>query len=57
MSTDIDISLSRYSDWAFTASVMVLVLALLLLAVELASSRARRVEQRELATVGAGVEP
>ena len=54
MSTDIDISLSRYSDWAFTASVMVLVLALLLLAVELASSRARRVEQRELATIGAG---
>ena len=37
MSTDIDLGLSRYSDWAFTASVVVLVLALLLLAVELAS--------------------
>ncbi len=56
MNTDIDIGLSRYSDWAFTASVVVLVLALLLLAVELASSRSRRVEERELvgaAPVGA----
>ena len=50
---DIDIGLSRYSDWAFTSSVVVLVVALLLLAVELAYSRARRVEQRE--TVSAGV--
>jgi len=46
----IDIGLARYSDWAFTASVVVLVLALMLLAVELASSRGRRVEQRELVT-------
>ncbi len=44
----IDIGLARYSDWAFTASVIVMVLALLMLAVELASSRGRRVEQREL---------
>jgi len=44
----IDIGLSRYSDWAFTASVVVLVLALLMLAVELSSSRGRRVEEREL---------
>ena len=49
----IDIGLARYSDWAFTASVVVLVLALVLLAVELASSRGRRVEAREL--VGAAV--
>ena len=48
----IDIGLARYSDWSFTASVVVLVLALLLLAVELASSRSRRVEQRELVAAG-----
>ena len=48
----IDIGLARYSDWAFTASVMVLVLALLMLAVELASSRGRRVEERELVPAG-----
>ena len=53
MNTDIDIGLSRYSDWAFTWSVIVLVLALLMLAVELASSRVRRVEERELVAAGA----
>ena len=53
MNTSIDIGLARYSDWAFTASVIVLVLALLLLSVELASSRARRVEARELVPAGA----
>lgn len=52
MNTDIDINLARYSDWAFTASVVVLVLALLLLAVELASSRGRKVETRELVAAG-----
>ena len=52
MNTHIDIGLSRYSDWAFTGSVVVLVLALMLLAVELASSRGRRVEQRELVAAG-----
>ncbi len=50
----IDIGLARYSDWAFTSSVIVLVAALLLLAVELASSRGRKVEARELVTT-AGV--
>ncbi|MGI9124270.1 MAG: c-type cytochrome biogenesis protein CcsB [Mycobacterium sp.] len=49
----IDIGLSRYSDWAFTGSILVLVLALMLLAVELASSRGRRVEERELVPAGA----
>jgi cytochrome c-type biogenesis protein CcsB len=44
----IDIGLARYSDWAFTSSVVVLVAALLLLAVELAYSRGRKVEGREL---------
>jgi cytochrome c-type biogenesis protein CcsB len=48
----IDIGLARYSDWAFTASVVVLVMALVLLAVELASSRGRRVEARELVAAG-----
>jgi cytochrome c-type biogenesis protein CcsB len=51
----VDIGLARYSDWAFTSSVVVLVAALLLLAVELAYSRGRKVEARDLvgATVGA----
>jgi cytochrome c-type biogenesis protein CcsB len=53
MNIDIDIGLARYSDWAFTTSVVVLVGALLLLAVELAYSRSRKVIEREL--VGAGV--
>jgi cytochrome c-type biogenesis protein CcsB len=48
----IDIGLARYSDWAFTASVVVLVMALMLLAVELASSRGLRAEKRELVTAG-----
>lgn len=48
----IDIGLARYSDWAFTASVVILVFALLLLAVELASSRSRRVAERELVAAG-----
>lgn len=52
MTTDIDINLARYSDWAFTASIVVQVLALLLLAVELASARSRQVEARELVAAG-----
>lgn len=60
-SDSIDIGLARFSDWAFTASLIVLVLALMLLAVELASSRGRRVEARELvsasASAGAGRAP
>jgi cytochrome c-type biogenesis protein CcsB len=51
--THIDIGLARYSDWAFTSSVVVLVLAMILLAVELAYSRSRTVEARELVTAGA----
>ena len=49
----IDIGLARYSDWAFTTSVVVLVGALLLLAVELAYSRGRKVDERELVAAGA----
>jgi len=48
----IDIGLARYSDWAFTSSVVILVGALLLLAVELAYSRGRKVEARELVAAG-----
>ena len=51
----VDIGLARFSDWAFTSSVVVLVAAMVLLAVELAYSRGRKVESAELvgATVGA----
>jgi cytochrome c-type biogenesis protein CcsB len=49
----IDIGLARYSDWAFTSSIVVLVAALLLLAVELAYSRGRKVDDRELVAAGA----
>src|SRR4029453_11628797 len=53
----VDIGLARYSDWAFTSSVVVLVAALLLLAVELAYSRVRRDERlREEQLVGAKVQ-
>ena len=37
----VHLGLARFSDWAFTSSVVVLVVALLLLAVELAYSRSR----------------
>jgi cytochrome c-type biogenesis protein CcsB len=48
----IDIGLARYSDWAFTSSVVLLVIALLLLAVELAYARSRKVADRELVAAG-----
>ena len=51
----IDIGLARYSDWAFTSSIVVLVAALLLLAVELAYSRGRKVDERELVAAGSSV--
>ena len=54
MSTTIDIELARYSDWAFTSSVLVLLAALLLFAVELAYSRGRKVESQELVSAGGG---
>lgn len=52
MNTTIDIGLAQYSDWAFTSSVLVLVVALLLLAVELADSRSRKAEARDLVSAG-----
>ncbi len=50
----VDLGLARYSDWAFTSSIVVLVVALLLLAVELAYSRSRKVTERELVAAGSG---
>ncbi|MEO6794540.1 MAG: c-type cytochrome biogenesis protein CcsB [Mycobacterium sp.] len=50
--THIDIGLARYSDWAFTSALIVLVLALLLLAVELAYSRVRTPAEAELVAAG-----
>jgi cytochrome c-type biogenesis protein CcsB len=54
MNSHIDIGLARYSDWAFTSSIVVLVIALLLLAVELAYSGSRKVDARELVGATAG---
>jgi cytochrome c-type biogenesis protein CcsB len=48
----VDIGLARYSDWAFTSTMVVLVVALVLLAVELAYSRGRRTDARELVSAG-----
>ncbi|MGV0624277.1 c-type cytochrome biogenesis protein CcsB [Mycolicibacter minnesotensis] len=48
----IDVGLARYSDWAFTSALIVLVIALLLLAVELAYSRTRALAESELVSVG-----
>lgn len=52
--THIDVGLARYSDWAYTSALVVLVLALVLLAVELAYAGSRRVDARERTLVGAG---
>ncbi|MCV7230321.1 c-type cytochrome biogenesis protein CcsB [Mycolicibacterium komossense] len=50
----VDVGLARYSDWAFTSTLVVLVVALVLLAVELAYSRGRRSDARELVAAGGG---
>ncbi|HTZ15309.1 MAG TPA: c-type cytochrome biogenesis protein CcsB [Mycobacterium sp.] len=52
----VDLGLARNSDWAFTSSVVVLVVALLLLAVELAYARSRRAD-RELVSAGSVAGP
>ncbi|OBH19807.1 MULTISPECIES: c-type cytochrome biogenesis protein CcsB [unclassified Mycobacterium] len=49
----VNIGLARYSDWAFTSAVVALVIALLLLAYELAYAGGRRVDQRERVLAGA----
>ena len=52
----VNIGLARLSDAAFTSTIVVLVLALLLLATELAYSRSRRVTERQLVGAGAPVD-
>jgi len=42
--THVNVGLARYSDWAFTSAVVALVVALLLLAFELAYVRGRKLE-------------
>lgn len=49
----VNIGLARYSDWAFTSAVVALVIALLLLAYELAYAGGRRVDRRERVLAGA----
>src|SRR5271166_3570318 len=51
--THINIGLARYSDWAFTSAVVALLVALLLLAFELAYVRGRKVVEHERVLAGA----
>jgi len=48
----VDVGLARYSDWAFTSAVVALVVALLLLAFELAYVGARRVDHSVAVSAG-----
>jgi len=48
----VNVALARYSDWAFTSAIVALVVALLLLAVELAYVGARRADRREAVLAG-----
>ena len=48
----VNIGLARYSDWAFTSALAALVVALLLLAFELASVGGRRADHRARALAG-----
>ncbi|MEZ0349428.1 c-type cytochrome biogenesis protein CcsB [Mycobacterium sp. pR1184] len=48
----VNITLARYSDWAFTSAVVALVVALLLLAFELAYVGSRRSDNRERVLAG-----
>ncbi|SON58983.1 Cytochrome c biogenesis protein CcsA [Mycobacterium simulans] len=50
--THINLGLARYSDWAFPSAVVALVVALLLLAVELAYVRGRKLVDREQVLAG-----
>ncbi|MBV6761543.1 c-type cytochrome biogenesis protein CcsB [Rhodococcus opacus] len=47
-------TLAQYSDWAFRSAFTVLVLALVLLIVQYASTRAQAVQDRELVSAGSG---
>ena len=48
----VNVGLARYSDWAFTSAIVALVIALLLLAFELAYVGGRRAEQRARVLAG-----
>jgi cytochrome c-type biogenesis protein CcsB len=48
----VNIGLARYSDWAFTSAVVALVIAMLLLAFELAYAGSRRADQRTKVLAG-----
>ncbi|MGA9677123.1 MAG: c-type cytochrome biogenesis protein CcsB, partial [Mycobacterium sp.] len=48
----VNISLARYSDWAFTSAVVALVVAMLLLAFELAYAGGRRADTRARVLAG-----
>ena len=50
----VNIGLARYSDWAFTSAVVALVVALLLLAFELAYVGGRRADNRARVPAGRG---
>jgi cytochrome c-type biogenesis protein CcsB len=50
-------TLAQYSDWAFRSAFTVLVLALVLLIVQYASTRAQAVQDRELVSAGSGTRP
>ncbi|MEV0948052.1 c-type cytochrome biogenesis protein CcsB [Rhodococcus sp. NPDC049939] len=47
-------TLAQYSDWAFQSSFAVLLLALILLIVQYASTRAHAVQEKELVSAGVG---
>ncbi|OBK25069.1 c-type cytochrome biogenesis protein CcsB [Mycobacterium asiaticum] len=51
----VNIGLARYSDWAFTSAVVALVVALLLLACELAYVRTRKLEPAAVGSRGGAV--
>ncbi|MBA0045943.1 c-type cytochrome biogenesis protein CcsB [Mycobacteroides sp. LB1] len=54
-STDIDVNLARFSDYAFTSAIVVMVGALVLLAIELAYRQSSKTAQRELVSSGGEV--
>ncbi|OHT88618.1 c-type cytochrome biogenesis protein CcsB [Mycobacteroides saopaulense] len=54
-STNIDVNLARFSDYAFTSAVVVMVGALVLLAIELAYRQSNKTAQRELVSSGGEV--
>lgn len=56
-SINIDTNLAKFSDYAFTSSIAVMVGAMVLLAVELAYRQSRKADMRELVAVGTSGDP